>query len=62
MQESEAAVDEVARESAALEQECRLLMQQPEMLEFVRDARLPKDQVLQSLEQGTRNVRKRLAL
>ena len=55
------AVDEVARTSAALEIECRELMGLPEVAQFLQEARLPKIEMLRSLESGTRRVRKNLS-
>lgn len=55
-------LDDVAIESAALEEECRALMCQAEVAEFLRGARLPRAEVLRSLERSTRLVRERLAL
>jgi len=55
-------VDEVALETAALEVECRRLMCQEGVAEFMTEARLSKTEVLHSLESSTRLVRKRLAI
>ena len=55
-------LDDVAIESAALEEGCRALMCQAEVAEFLRGARLPRAEVLRSLERSTRLVRERLAL
>lgn len=55
-------VDDVAIETAALEEECRALMCTAEVAQFVSGARLPKAQVLESLERNARRVREQLAL
>jgi hypothetical protein len=46
----------------ALEVECRQLMSEAEVADFVKGARLSKAEVLLSFLEGTRRVRKRLAL
>jgi hypothetical protein len=46
----------------ALEIECRQLMAEAEVADFVKGARLSKTDVLLSFIEGTRRVRKRLAL
>ena len=54
--------DEVSATAMALEIECRQLMAEAEVADFVKGARLSKTDVLLSFLEGTRRVRKRLAL
>jgi len=53
--------DEVSATAMALEIECRQLMAEAEVADFVKGARLSKTDVLLSFIEGTRRVRKRLA-
>lgn len=59
---SKEASDEVTATATALEVECRQLMAQDEVADFVKSARLSESQVLLSFLEGTRQVRSRLAL
>jgi hypothetical protein len=59
---SSQSIDEISATAMALEVECRQLMAETEVADFVKGARLSKTEVLFSFLEGTRRVRKRLAL